>query len=369
MCFLAVMLASFLALQAVCGNSSHNWLVNTLVDVQASMDGKSYQECSPTAKRKLNQYSAFATPVPLPLDSTKMITGIISEETRIFASGLNPLLVAFKIRGTEKPYKAIFKTGDDLRDDEFVIKFLHRAQGFLDGARLTCYNAIALSEDMGLIQFVEGAETLGDIPSITQYLKGDQSHNTFVQTAADYTALMYVLGVGDRHSDNLMLLPDGHLFHIDFGFLFGANPWLNKMLAPKVILPPRMVSVMGGPEHTTFGAFRARLLNTLLMLRAKSDALIKVFDEAPQTKEYFKGRQYVRARLNGNISVRLVSESVNSRWVAFYDRMAIRDSVRRPLEVLSVTHPLTRVQRPSSPPEPKDISAWTQFCNLILSQF
>ena len=33
----------------------------------------------------------------------------------------------------------------------------------------------------------------------------------------------YVLGVGDRHQDNMLLDGFGRLFHIDFGFLFNAN--------------------------------------------------------------------------------------------------------------------------------------------------
>ena len=52
----------------------------------------------------------------------------------------------------------------------------------------------------------------------------------------------FLLGIGDRHLENLMLTTSGCLFHIDFEYILGNDP---KPFAPPMRLSEQMVMAMG----------------------------------------------------------------------------------------------------------------------------
>jgi len=74
---------------------------------------------------------------------------------------------------------------------------------------------------------------------------------TYVKSCAGYCVITYLLGVGDRHLDNILLHQNGHLLHCDYSFILGQDP--------KTYLPMRiteeMVKGFGGRDSDNFAKF------------------------------------------------------------------------------------------------------------------
>ena len=96
----------------------------------------------------------------------------------------------------------------------------------------------------------------------------------FVRSCACYTVLTYVLGVGDRHLDNLMLNgATGQFFHVDFGYIFGRDP---KPFAPPVRFPQEVLIAMGGAESQLFENFLRLCCEVYNVLRCHAGAIFSL---------------------------------------------------------------------------------------------
>eukprot|EP00051_Salpingoeca_urceolata_P025048 m.444882 g.444882 ORF g.444882 m.444882 type:complete len:547 (+) comp20300_c6_seq2:1212-2852(+) len=232
-------------------------------------------------------------PLPLPVDPDVKVVGIVPEKAHIFKSALTPLGLTFRTT-TGGEYGVIFKTGDDLRQDQLVIQIITLMDQLLKkenlDLKLTPYGVLATSANHGLVQFIPGspaiAGVLTDHGSIQNYFrkfntdeKAPYSINkdvmdNYVKSCAGYCVVTFLLGVGDRHLDNLLLCQDGHLFHIDFGYILGRDP---KPYPPPFKLSKEMVEGMGGVTSDEMRQFRSHCYNAFLILRKNANLILNLF--------------------------------------------------------------------------------------------
>jgi len=224
-------------------------------------------------------------------DSKFILKDFAYEKLKIFSSAKAPLLVRAVNNLPGQPfYQTIFKNGDDLRQDILTLQILAIMdriwlENQLDLA-MTAYKVLGTDLEQGFLEFNANCVTLADIQviggrmntfsettidyffreSISKDLKAqkitdselfeqklseklEKIRDVFIRSTAGYCVASYVLGLGDRHADNIMINEkEGNFLHIDFGhFLqnykyfrikkFPALPGLPREVDPFVFTP------------------------------------------------------------------------------------------------------------------------------------
>ncbi|CAK9435830.1 uncharacterized protein LODBEIA_P04950 [Lodderomyces beijingensis] len=98
--------------------------------------------------------------------------------------------------------------------------------------------------------------------------------DNYVKSCAGYCVITYILGVGDRHLDNLLLSPNGKFWHADFGYILGRDP---KPFPPLMKLPIQVIDGMGGLQHENYSIFKSYCFITYSALRKNSNLILNLF--------------------------------------------------------------------------------------------
>lgn len=141
-------------------------------------------------------------------------------------------------------YDIIYKHGDDLRHDQLMMLLIRLIDRELQRHNLdlnfVSYDVLPFSINDGIMTCITKTMAIEDIRrkknmALSAYLRKynpseeeyERALNTYAKSCAGNCVLNMVLGWGDRHAANLLVAQDGHLVHIDFGFILGHEPNWN----------------------------------------------------------------------------------------------------------------------------------------------
>lgn len=231
-------------------------------------------------------------PLEIPIDPSVIINGSFPEESLVFKSSLSPLKITFRTTDNKK-YSVMYKIGDDLRQDQFVIQLITLMEHILESEnmdlKLKPYKILATGPIEGFIQFLPNSSLSSILAkynnSILAYLRAFNADNdaplgvdpqvmdNYVRSCAGYCVVTYILGVGDRHLENLLLSKDGYFFHADYGYILGQDP---KPFPPLMKLPIQVIDGMGGMENENYKKFCQYCFITYITLRKNASLILNL---------------------------------------------------------------------------------------------
>ena len=202
------------------------------------------------------------------------------EKCKVMGSHQVPLWLVFEnCDPTAEPIEVMFKDGDDVRQDALVLQLFNIMQQEWeeDGLDIPlrpgttgAYGCVSVGFEVGVVEVVSNCNTLAGIVKEAElsalgvfdkelYKNWLEKHNPtdelwtaavdrFTRSCAGYCVATYILGIADRHNDNILLAKTGELIHIDFGHFLGHVTeflGLNRDKSP-FILTDEFVVIMGG---------------------------------------------------------------------------------------------------------------------------
>ncbi|XP_029026989.1 phosphatidylinositol 4,5-bisphosphate 3-kinase catalytic subunit beta isoform [Betta splendens] len=254
-------------------------------------------------------YSETLSDLQSPLNPNVLLSGINVEKCRYMDSKMKPLWIVYNNKLlTGDTLGIIFKNGDDLRQDMLTLQILKLMDLLWKEAnldlRVVPYGCLATGDRAGLIEVVSSADTIANIQltssnvaaaaafnkdALLNWLKErnsgdalDRAIEEFTLSCAGYCVATYVLGIGDRHSDNIMVRSTGQLFHIDFGHILGnfkSKFGIKRERVPFILTHDFIHVIQQGKTGYTekFGSFRQYCEQAYLILRKNGNLFITLF--------------------------------------------------------------------------------------------
>lgn len=300
------------ALLAICGEKlagrflAQNIMCKALDDVARSVKIAKESLKLPILRQNIENVHQILleNPTSLPLTPSLEVTGINSRTCNYFNSNTLPLKINF-IGPDNLLIPAIFKLGDDLQQDMLTLQMVRIMDKMwlkegLD-LKMVTFQCIPTGDKKGMIEMITNAETLRKIQvefgltgsfkdkPIAEWLAKQNASqleyqravDNFTASCAGYSIVTYLLGICDRHNDNIMLKKTGHLFHIDFGKFLGDAQRFGNFKRDRVpfVLSPDMLFVINGQDRPSekFHNFVDLCCRAFNIVRKHGDLILHMF--------------------------------------------------------------------------------------------
>lgn len=159
----------------------------------------------------------------------------------------------------------IIKAGEDIRKEALVMQIMSKLWTWFQAEipshlrpYLRPYTIMCTGGDAGIVECLpnvksvnevkketDGFTTLKDFferafgpyppfqpdmsPQSAPNVSLEKARDNFLRSLVGYSVVCYILQIKDRHNANILMDREGHIMHIDFGFVLGETPKMGKV--------------------------------------------------------------------------------------------------------------------------------------------
>ncbi|KAK4393784.1 Phosphatidylinositol 4-kinase beta 1, partial [Sesamum angolense] len=192
----------------------------------------------------------------------------------------------------------IVKSGDDCRQEHLAVQLISHFYDIFQEAGLPLwlrpYEVLVTSSYTALIETIPDTASIHsiksrfpNISSLRDFFDAKYQENSpsfklaqrnFVESMAGYSLVCYLLQVKDRHNGNLLLDEEGHIIHIDFGFMLSNSPGGVNFESAPFKLTRELLEVMDsdaeGVPSEFFDYFKVLCIQGFLTCRKHAERII-----------------------------------------------------------------------------------------------
>ncbi|OCB84076.1 hypothetical protein A7U60_g8747 [Sanghuangporus baumii] len=234
----------------------------------------------------------------------------------------------------------IVKAGTDLRQEQLAVQMIREFEHIWKEESCQCwvrpFQIFITGRSSGLVETITDAVSVHSIKkSLLTAIHPQPSLPVLKEILFDrYSIITYFLQMKDRHNGNILLDRDGHLIHIDFGFMLSNSPGNIGFEAAPFKLTFDYVEVMGGVDSPAFREFHRLFHEGFQAARKHCDRIITIVElmqkdstlpcfaalgeqTANQLRERFQPKSNQQSATE--LAERLIMSSLGSNWTRLYD--------------------------------------------------
>lgn len=266
----------------------------------------------------------------------------------------------------------IAKSGDDLRQEAFACQLIQAMAQIWTKSKVDIWvkkmKILLTSANTGLVETITNAMSVHSIKkSLTKKMINDgdmdekggiaslndhfirafgdpngfryrRAQDNFASSLASYSLICYLLQIKDRHNGNIMIDNEGHVVHIDFGFMLSNSPGSVGFEAAPFKLTYEYVELLGGIQGETYKKFVRLIQEAFKALRKYADQIVSMCEimQKDNTQPCFNAGENTSVQLKQRFHLELsdtecdefvenylVGKSLGSIYTRLYDQFQL----------------------------------------------